>query len=237
LLRETPGNVRSDYVNFYRWQTTSDLLLAVAGGSILANTSLDEDFRDWVQDDVRSTGTDNFASFWKPFGAGETMIPGFVALSLVTNALGDRPLFDCAGDFSDRVARAYGVGAPAVLFMQALLGGSRPGEGVDASYWRPFDDDNAVSGHAFVGAVPFITAARMTDRPLVSGLLYFCSTLPAWSRVDDDAHFLSQAGLGWWMAYLACRSIDQTELDHERQFALTPMMSPDMTGAMLVVRR
>jgi hypothetical protein len=29
--------------------------------------------------------------------------------------------------------------------------------------------------------------------------------------VNDDAHFTSQAILGWWIAYLACTAVDETE--------------------------
>jgi membrane-associated phospholipid phosphatase len=79
------------------------------------------------------------------------------------------------------------------------------------SYWQPFRHANAVSGHAFMGAVPFITAAQMTDRPCVKGLLYALSGFTAWSRVNDDAHYLSQVLLGWYVAYLSVRAVSTTE--------------------------
>jgi len=59
-----------------------------------------------------------------------------------------------------------------------------------------------VSGHAFVGAVPFLTLAKMAEnqKPL-QVLAYALSVLTAWSRVNDNAHYTSQAILGWYMAY------------------------------------
>ena len=60
-----------------------DLLCAVAGASVLANTNLDEDFQRWYQRDVRSSGCDNFAAFWKTFGEGQIFIPAFAGLGLV----------------------------------------------------------------------------------------------------------------------------------------------------------
>jgi hypothetical protein len=90
-----------------------------------------------------------------------------------------------------------------------VTGGSRPSEG--ESYWRPFNGDNGVSGHAFLGGVPFLTAARMTDDPYIKGALYFFSALPALSRINDDKHYASQAFLGWYLAWLSVRAVDAGE--------------------------
>ncbi len=54
----------------------------------------------------------------------------------------------------------------------------------------------------------FIDAAKMTDNCWLKTGLYACSVLPAWSRINDDAHFPSQAFLGWWMAYCAATAVD-----------------------------
>ncbi len=140
------------------------------------------------------------------------------------------------GDFGKRVTRSYLVGAPPMLLMQSVLGGSRPGENSVGSQWKPFDDDNAVSGHAFIGAVPFITAAKMTENPWAKGVFYACSVLTPWSRVNDDSHYMSQAILGWWMAYLACNAVDDTQRE-SRSMTLTPIITPQMTGMALVLRR
>ena len=80
-----------------------------------------------------------------------------------------------------------------------------------SSHWHPFRRANAVSGHAYIGAIPFITAAQMTDKPVVKGLFYVLSTVCAWSRINDDAHYLSQAVLGWYLAYLSVRAVTKTE--------------------------
>ena len=31
------------------------------------------------------------------------------------------------------------------------------------------------------------------------------------TRINDNAHYLSQVWLGWWMAFLACESVNKTE--------------------------
>jgi len=228
--------IRSDYRNYYGWPTMRDLWLGVAGGAVLANTSLDDDFQGWYQRDVRSSATDDFAAFWKTFGEGQIFIPAYAGLAVATGFFDDRPLIGGVNDFSDRVTRGYLVGAPPMLLMQALLGGSRPGEHSVGSQWKPFDDSNSVSGHAFVGAVPFITAAKMCDGPLLKATFYTLSTFPAWSRLNDDAHYLSQACLGWGMAYLACRAVDDTERQ-DRYLTFTPLVTAEVAGVAIEYRR
>jgi hypothetical protein len=87
-----------------------------------------------------------------------------------------------------------------------------------------------------MGAVPFITAAKMTDRAWLKTGLYACSTLTAWSRIDHDMHYLSQACLGWWMAYLASSAVDKTE-DVYEHLTLVPVTTPEMVGIGAIYER
>lgn len=229
-------DVCGDYHNYYTCCNARNYLYAIAGGSLLANTSLDDDFRDWYQRDARSEESDNFASFWKVFGEGEYVIPFFACTALAGKALDQFPVGDVVGEHGYRTTRAYLVGAPPVIFSQYLLGGSRPNEAPHESMWRPFEDNNGVSGHAFMGAVPFITAAQMSDCCLAKAGFYTLSTFPAWSRVNDDAHFLSQVCLGWYMAYMACRSVNETE-NPDSCFELLPCCEPGGAGIMAIWKR
>ena len=226
---EARENVRSDHRNYYDCETMSKLACSLVIGSVLANTSMDEDVHNWYQEDVRWTGTDRFAEFWKTFGDGKIFIPSYACLAVACKFLEDRPVFNLTGEFSARTTRAYLVGAPPLLFMQFMLGASRPDETDHGSHWDPFQDTNSVSGHAFVGAVPFLAAADMTDNVVVKGGLYACSTFTGLSRINDDDHYLSQVILGWWMAYLACEAVDQTQLQ-SRGISLMPIASTEMVG-------
>ena len=235
FCRKNTRKLWTDYGNFYSWVTMRDLLLGIGAGSLLANTSLDEDFQDWHRNDVRSSDTDNFAVFSKTFGEGKYAIPAVAGLALMGAICDYTPCGDAVEDFGCRSTRSYLVGVPPMLLLQFGLGASRPGETSRGSHWKPFDDVNSVSGHAFVGAVPFISAAKMTENPCLKGGLYLCSTFAAWSRINDDRHYLSQACLGWWIAYLACRAVDDTESD-DKQISLSPIASPDMVGVGVVYR-
>ncbi|HBO44396.1 MAG TPA: hypothetical protein DD670_10780 [Planctomycetaceae bacterium] len=232
-LAEMRCKIRRDHRNFYTWETSRDLLLGLAGASILANTSMDQDFQDWVQDDVRSHDADNFATFWNTFGEGKIFIPAYVGLGLVGWMFDDYPLGSATRSYSLQTCRAILVGTPPLLFLQGVAGSSRPDEEPHGSSWRFFQDDNGVSGHAFIGAVPFLTAANMCDNPYLSGCFYVLSTFPTWSRIENDTHYLSQSVLGWWLAYLACRSVDRTQQwGGCERLSLTPIAEPRMTGVM-----
>ncbi len=92
-------DVKCDYRRYYSWPTGRDLLLSVGAAAIMANTSIDQNFRDWVQDDVRSPGSDDFAAFWQTFGEGEIFIPAWAGLALVGSVLDEYPMMGTAGDF------------------------------------------------------------------------------------------------------------------------------------------
>jgi membrane-associated phospholipid phosphatase len=127
------------------------------------------------------------------------------------------------------------VGLPPLVVTQRLTGASRPGESSAESDWIPMHDSNGVSGHAFIGAFPWITAAKMAENPWEKAGWYFASTLTGWSRINDDAHYTSQVILGWSLAYLACDAVAQTERQLDYRF--TPVPLPDGVGVGVVFER
>ena len=178
----------------------------------MANTKIDGNFQDWHRKNTHSGFSQELSEFSKVFGEGKYFIPAMVTSALTYRFLREKTgwMPECPlGEFTDRTMRGYFVGAPTLLTAQVVLGGDRPRNG--GSYWRPFQHSHGVSGHAFMGAVPFITAAHMTDKPCAKGVFYTLSIFCAWSRVKDDAHYLSQAMLGWYLAYLSVRAVSETE--------------------------
>jgi hypothetical protein len=222
-------HVWHDYQNYYSGPNLCDLGLGIGVAAVFAETPLDQHFRDWYQDDVRTPGTDNVARFFKNFGEATYVVPSIVGLTVAGELLDEDPTAAVVGQYGERVSRAYLVGAPPMLFLQAALGSSRPGWEPYGSQWHPFVGDNAASGHAFVSSVLFLTAADMVGDPLLKGALCVGSTVTGWSRINDDAHYLSQVILGWWLGYLAVRTVDHTELEAQL-FRLTPLVTPEMTG-------
>ena len=223
----------TDYSNLYNRNNVKNYGIALLGAGVMANTKIDSNFQKWHGDRVHASYSfHELSEFSKVFGEGKYFIPTMVTSAFTYRFLqAKQGLPDCYfGDFTDRTMRGYFVGAPTLLIGQLVLGGDRPREG--DSYWRPFQQDHGISGHAFLGAVPFITAAQMTDRPCVKGVFYALSTLCAWSRVHDDAHYLSQAMLGWYLAYLSVRAVSATETGRALPRGLTifPVCGGDEVG-------
>lgn len=231
-LHEMWPEIVQDYKNYYSLENAARLAVGFGVGAALANTDVDQKIRDWYQNDVRSSGTDQFARIAKPFGNGEYVVGAVTAGWLAGELFYDHPAGDALSLWGQRSLRSIAVGAPPMLLMQYVTGGSRPGETSAESHWKPFTDNNGVSGHSFACAVPFINAAQMTDEwPLKLGF-YACSTLAGLSRINDDAHYTSQVILGWWMAYCAATAVDETG-PTSHHWSVTPL--PMAGGAGMAV--
>lgn len=187
------------YSQFYSGDNLSWLGTTLLIGGVMANTSIDQEFQDTYNESIRSSTTDDMARIAKMFGDQE-MVLVYAGLAAYNRIYCDDR--DCGDvpEWGDRSLRAILTGLPAVWASQALLGGARPHNG--DSDWTPlqFGKMHAVSGHAFVGAVPFLTAAQMTDNKSSKALLYTLSTFTAMSRINDQKHYLSQALMGWMYA-------------------------------------
>ena len=219
--RDFLGEVWLDYQDFYSLRGLTILGAQVGMAAVLANTSLDEDFQDWHDDHVRSGGSDDLADAVRWLGEGKIMIPVFAGAALLECFVNDdQPVLKGIGEWGNRCSRSVLVGGPTVLGLQYLLGASRPVQGRGSS-WKPFDDNNSVSGHAFLGATPFLNGAKMTESYPLKVALYGLSTLPAWSRVNDQRHYLSQVLLGWGIAWLAADVVDRTERS-QQNWAIVP---------------
>ncbi len=229
-------DVVMDYRNYYSVKNGIRFLIALGIAAPLANTQADIKIHEWYQDEVRSSGTDDFASFWKNFGEGRLLLPIAGGLTLIAFATDENWgwMDQVVGEYGKNLARSYLVGALPVFVMQNLLGGDRPMEG--STNWTPFYHDHAVSGHAFVGAVPFIMAAKMSDNLWAKIFFYTCSTFPAWSRMNDGMHSLSQVGLGWFMAYMACDAVAETNHTRVANYAFTPIFTGDTIGVNFMMK-
>lgn len=224
-----------DYSRFYAPQGLGNLSLGLLAGAAMAHTNIDSFLNeDFYQETIRNARTDELMELFhepKILGEGKYAIPLYVALALTQPWTGSGIVGANVGEWGDRSLRTILVGGPAVLVLQRVLGGSRPGESDAGSHWTPFQDNNAVSGHAFMGAVPFLSAARMTDRPMLKGILYAGSALPALSRINDQGHYPSQAFLGWYLALLASRAVEP-DGGPRRAWSVSPWLTGNHAGLM-----
>ncbi|HUS38352.1 MAG: phosphatase PAP2 family protein [Pirellulales bacterium] len=231
-LLEFGHDVASDYGQFYTLENLGFLAIAFGGAAAIANTPFDNTLHEVLHENLVYTPTDEYAEFIhknKQFGEGLYVIPAFAALAFVSKGLGETPMAPVVGDWAERSFRGIVVGAPVVVGTQLLTGGSRPSEASYGSRWRPLRDSNGVSGHAFIGAIPFMSAAQMTEDPWLSFGFYTVSLLPALSRITDDAHYPSQALLGWTVAFAATTAVNRSEAEN-RSTIVRPWSDGDATG-------
>jgi membrane-associated phospholipid phosphatase len=154
----------------------------------------------------------------------------FGAAALTGLVFEGRPSGDIVGEWGSRSLRMFIVGAPPVYVLQLATGASRPLEN-RGSQWKSFNDDNGVSGHAFVGAIPFLAAADMVESPLLKGTLYVCSTFVGFSRMTTDSHYPSQVFLGWYLAWASSRAVSRTEMHFGgMEVSVVPLPIADMGG-------
>lgn len=226
-------DVVQDYKNFYSKKTFNNSFIWLAIGSILANTKADHKFSHWYANNIRSEKLDRWSGEFRHYGNGQETLPILFGSALIGYGL-EHYGIDGNGyiyDWSSKSLRSMIVGAPVLLLSQRALGAGRHTDD-DDSYWKPFNDTNGVSGHAFMGAIPFITAAQMVDDKALKTALYFGSTLCAWSRLNDDDHYLSQVIMGWGLAYVSTLAV----FDRESPIILAPFVDDGRFGITFTVK-
>jgi hypothetical protein len=228
---EAWNTLSDDYMEFYSLNRLKRMGLVFASGAIVANTNIDEYIQKKYQTNIRSSTTDDIADVVKNFGEYKYLIPVTVAAVVMDNVFEDTAYNRTVGRWGKRMMRSYLVGTPLLLTLQTINGASRPSEGM-GSNWHPlsFDDVNGISTHAFIGAVPFLTMAGMSDENLyLKSFLYLASTACAWSRINDNAHYFSQAALGWYIAWESTDAILDRE-NEEKKLTVRPMFLGDGYG-------
>jgi hypothetical protein len=192
---------------------------------------MDRYIRNKYQNDLRSTGTDDAT---KPFNISANGITLVLAPAYL-GAYGAGLWFDnpTMVEWAQKSFRATLVGAPALLLLAGATGGDRPTEG--GSNWGAFNNFHGVSGHAYFTAVPFITAAKMSEKTYQKVFFYGLSTLTGISRVNDDKHYFSHVALGWYLAYLSCAVVEKG--DDRQEGRMRVQLAPVPKGVAITVQK
>lgn len=214
LASEQWQGVVADHKEFYSPESLTWLAAGFSVGAVMANTAFDDHFvrHNYLENVVNISEDDFYEAIHQPhfLGDGRYTIPVFAIAAFSEPLIAELPFGDFTSEWGQRSLRTILVGAPPMLAAQVWTGASRPGETSADSKWKPLRDSNGVSGHSFMGAIPFMSAAKITDKGWLKASLYALSAAPAVSRVNDDKHYFSQAFLGWWMAYLAATAVDRS---------------------------
>jgi membrane-associated phospholipid phosphatase len=197
---------------------------AAALGGVGVLMLLDEPVQRFTQHHLRSGTTDDIASVFRqegeaPYYAGISL--GVLGVGLVTGKAGIRR----AGT---RLVAAVALSAAELEAMKYLVGRSRPNEGVGAYSFHPFTSGEDSAGVETRGSMPsghvtaaFAVATSLSDdikSPLVHVLLYTAAAGTAFSRINDNRHWLSDCGMGAVLGIFTAKVVN----GHWRIFGLRP---------------
>jgi membrane-associated phospholipid phosphatase len=196
---------------------------AVVGGVGLLMT-VDEPLQRLVQHHLRSKTTNDISSVFRqegeaPYYAGISL--GVLGVGLVSGNPGIRR----AGT---RLVAAVAVSGTEMEVIKHVVGRSRPNEDVGAFSFHPFTSLKDSAGVETRGAMPsghvtaaFAVATSLADdikSPLARVLLYTAATGTAFSRINDNRHWLSDTGMGAVLGIFTAKVVN----GHWRIFGLRP---------------
>lgn len=215
------NQVLVDYYTYYHFSGIPYLMTGLGISAVFANAEFDLIAREEWQKRLRGQASDNFfegVDDYSEVSQYKILVP----LYLLTMWLGEE--FPCSegttfiGSWGNHSLRALILGAPQQALFTSLLGSSRPEK--NHPKWDPFQYGRAVSGHAFYGAIPLLNLAKQIDNPAMKGTAYLLSTLPAFARINNDKHYLSQAFLGWWLAFSATQIVWKSDNVRRKTYEL-----------------
>ena len=225
----------ADFRYHYSSKPLTDVAVGFGATALFANSEADENIQRVFRDKLQGQAGDSLTNFFT--GVGDVAHPIYsIPIYLTTMWIGgyNGESESAAARWGANSLRGVAVGAPELIVLGSIAGGNAPDEGEPG--WSPFDSNNGVSGHSFMGAVPIITAAKMTDRPWLKYTLYTVSTFPGLARIYDEKHYFSQALMGWWLAYVATRTVEYTNIGDESTTRIMPVFYPDGGGLQVSIK-
>ncbi len=218
------NNLFNDLSIFYSKENFNKIFFGLTISSTLANSPIDQKFQTHYQDHYRNKTTDQVSNIARQFGERYFSLIFLTSFSVSLFNSSDSQGINLF-NWSEACLRNLLVGGPTLLLFQSILGPSRPNTQKPYSHWRPFQVNNqkvGASGHSYMGAVPFLSLARLSKSKLMKISFTVLSGFTALSRIHDNKHYLSQAWLGWWLAYLASNVQDLNKQNSSISFSIDP---------------
>jgi membrane-associated phospholipid phosphatase len=164
----------------------------IAAGGVSALMLLDRPVQHFAQHNS-GTGADNVASVVRHFGQPEvygTITAGLLVSGLATH----KPNITRAGG---RLVTTLLIAAATSSLGKFAFGRPRPDQSLDLDGFVPFSGQAAMpSGHSTMAFALATSLAEEIHRPWATVGLYTVATGVAWSRINDNRHWLSDVAAG-----------------------------------------
>jgi membrane-associated phospholipid phosphatase len=178
---------------------------ALVVGTIGAATLADRGLNGWIQSH-RSPGGDDVARVFKNGGEPEVTF-GIGGGILAAGVIAGRPALRRSGG---RVLLSLVAAGVTTAALKKVTGRLRPAESTDPFLFKPFSSHDAFpSGHTTMAfALATSLSAEIRNR-WASAALYTFATGTAWSRMNDERHWLSDVLAGAAVGFAAARIIER----------------------------
>ena len=198
---------------------------AVVLGGLSALMLLDEPAQQFAQDN-RSGRSNSAAQTFRHFGQPEIYVP--VTLGLVgAGIVSGNPEVTRSGA---RLATTLALVGAATGLGKLALGRPRPSESLDADGYIPFSGQEAMpSGHTAVAFAMATALGDDIDRTWARVGLYTVAAGVAWSRMNDNRHWMSDVAAGAVLGVVSAKVVNA----RWRLFNLRPphiLLGPSQAG-------
>lgn len=177
----------SESVQTVRWWE-----VAIAAGVVGIVSISDDNVDRWIQDQ-RSSHSDDIARVFK-WGGSPAVGLGVPAAIIVTGVVTKNPKLQRSGGRVLGSVALAGVTTGAIKF---VVGRFRPDEATSQYVFKPFSKHDAFpSGHTTIAFSLATSLSEEIHRPWATAVLYAGATGTAWSRLNDQKHWLSDVLAG-----------------------------------------
>jgi membrane-associated phospholipid phosphatase len=218
-----------------RWNGSDWLKAALVLGTTGAFFTLDDEIRDFVQDERNET-TDDIAEVFEPFGNGGYTFTGLVAFYIYGHFAENEKAMRAAL----LSVESFAVTGIFTFALKFSSGRTRPGSAQNSREWSGFDFDNVSfpSGHTSSAfAIATVLASEYENQPLVPPILYSLATLTGLSRINDNKHWASDVFLGGALGYFVSKTILKLHSNKKgRHYTIYPRISKKEVGLDFAMR-
>ena len=218
------------------WQRSDWIKTSLILGITVGLYSRDQKIQNWVQRN-RNNKSNKISGFTKPFGDGKYTLPPLF-------------MFYLYGYFfkNNKVQRtamlsleSFVISGIFTSFIKFTGHRHRPNTGDPSNTWDgpnfSLKNLSFPSGHSCSAfAIASVIASEYGDKILVSVLSYSIATLTALSRVNDNAHWASDAFFGSVIGYFTGRAIvhlNDINNKEDKNFSFLPVINYRCVGLLL----